>query len=176
MDDLKKEKEVAFYSACVTAWIETRMEYDKTIITLSATGIGLLVTLLSTVGIFGTFHLITVCIALFGFLSAIIITLYVFIKNSDYLENLVNNKSENIRLKKYDVFKNISFYVAVTFIVIAGIIFGVHNQQKGSYMNEEKKKIVKEEIKQRSLEGLDQLKPKPNDSTTNKTSEKKEKK
>lgn len=176
MDDLQKEKEVAYYTACVTAWIESRMEYDKTIITLSATGIGLLVTLLSTVGIFGTLHLITISIALFGFLSAILITLYVFIKNSDYLEKLVKDQKKNISLKKLDLWKNISFYVAVISIVISGVIFGINNQLKGNNMSEQKKKIVNDHTKQRSLEGLEKLKPKPNDSTTNKTPEKKEKK
>ncbi len=43
-------KEVAFFSAVVGAWIETRMEKDKTLLSLATAGIGLLVTLLTAVG------------------------------------------------------------------------------------------------------------------------------
>lgn len=44
-------KNIAYYSVLVNAWIQTRMERDKTLVTLSAAAVGLLVTLLTTVGI-----------------------------------------------------------------------------------------------------------------------------
>jgi hypothetical protein len=40
-DDIKK-KEIAFYTAGVTAWYNTSLEHDKSLFTLSAGGIGLL--------------------------------------------------------------------------------------------------------------------------------------
>src|SRR4051812_12163082 len=49
-DPLADQKQVAFYGAVVTAWVETAMEKDKTLLSLSTGGIGLLVTLLTTVG------------------------------------------------------------------------------------------------------------------------------
>ncbi|MGY0582644.1 MAG: hypothetical protein ACW7DV_11235, partial [Paraglaciecola chathamensis] len=44
-------KNVAFYSTLLSAWIQTKMERDKTLITLSSAAIALLVTMLTTVGI-----------------------------------------------------------------------------------------------------------------------------
>ncbi|PKF49010.1 hypothetical protein AT251_22010 [Enterovibrio nigricans] len=45
-----KEKEVEFYAATVGAWLNTKFELDKSLLTLSTGAIGLLVTLLTTVG------------------------------------------------------------------------------------------------------------------------------
>ena len=49
--DKNVQKEIALYSAVVQAWAGTRMEKDRSILNLSAAGIGLLVTLLTTVGV-----------------------------------------------------------------------------------------------------------------------------
>jgi len=44
-------KNIAHYAAILNAWIRTKMERDKVLITLSAGGVGLLITLFSTAGI-----------------------------------------------------------------------------------------------------------------------------
>ena len=49
-DSQHAQKEIAFYSKVVEAWVATRMEKDKTLLSLATGGIGLLVTLLSTLG------------------------------------------------------------------------------------------------------------------------------
>ena len=49
-DSVRDAKAVAFYSAAVQAWVTTRMEKDRALLNLAAGGIGLLVTLLTTVG------------------------------------------------------------------------------------------------------------------------------
>lgn len=43
-------KNIAHYSVLLDAWIQTRTERDKTLVTLSAAGVGLLVTILTTAG------------------------------------------------------------------------------------------------------------------------------
>ena len=43
-------KNIAHYQTLLSAWIGTKMERDKTIVTLYAAAIGLLVTLLTTLG------------------------------------------------------------------------------------------------------------------------------
>ena len=47
---VRDSKEVAFYGAVVEAWIGTRMEFDKSLLTLSLAGIGVVITLLTAVG------------------------------------------------------------------------------------------------------------------------------
>ncbi len=71
-------KDVAFYSAVVSAWVETKMERDRTIVTLSAGAIGLLVTLLTTVGVKAPFTLWLYAGALVGFGVAAICTIVIF--------------------------------------------------------------------------------------------------
>lgn len=45
-DELKQQKELALYTAQVDAWVTTSFERDKSLLTLSAGGIGLLLTIL----------------------------------------------------------------------------------------------------------------------------------
>lgn len=49
--EIEDLKTVEYYSAAVTAWFNTALEHDKSILTLAAGGIGLLITLLTTVGL-----------------------------------------------------------------------------------------------------------------------------
>jgi hypothetical protein len=50
LDELKG-KNVAHYSVLLAAYIQTKMEHDKTLVTLSAAGIGLLLTIISLTGL-----------------------------------------------------------------------------------------------------------------------------
>lgn len=43
-DEIEDQKRVEFYSAGLAAWYATRLEHDKSLLTLSAGGIGLLMT------------------------------------------------------------------------------------------------------------------------------------
>ena len=43
-------KNIAHYSTLLAAWIQTKMEIDKTLVTLSTAAIALLVTILTAVG------------------------------------------------------------------------------------------------------------------------------
>ena len=84
-DDTRKQKDVAFYSSLVGAWIETRMERDKTIIVLSAGGIGLLVGIVSTSGVESAWELTFYAVALLAFLGAILVCLWVLRRNAGNL-------------------------------------------------------------------------------------------
>lgn len=42
-NSLDEQKSVTYYSALVNAWIATRMEKDKQLLTLSSAGIGLII-------------------------------------------------------------------------------------------------------------------------------------
>lgn len=55
--DLANKKEELYLSAVINGWIETRMERDRTLLALSTGGVGLLVTLVTTVGPPGSFIL-----------------------------------------------------------------------------------------------------------------------
>lgn len=48
-EEIDDQKRVEYYAASVNAWFNTSLEHDKSLFTLSAGGIGLLITLLTTV-------------------------------------------------------------------------------------------------------------------------------
>ena len=106
-------KNIAYYSALVQAWIQTRMERDKTLCTLSAAGIGLLVTLLTTVGVDFRWELIPCALAFIGFVVTIWCTINIYMRNSESIESIVNeSKKEKPSLAKLDRWAEYAFIFA----------------------------------------------------------------
>lgn len=128
-DELKKQKEkdeeVAWYSALVHAWVATRMELDKSILTLSAGAVGLLVTLLINFGVNTQCELLLYIVSLVLFLIAISCALAIFFYNSVLIGNLCKKDyKENRLLKRLDRALILSFAagifstVALAFITV----------------------------------------------------------
>ena len=78
-------KNVANYQVLLSALVQTSTDRNKAIITLSALSIGLLITILTTIGINGWFQLIFVVLALIFFIAAIILSLRIYELNADHL-------------------------------------------------------------------------------------------
>ena len=53
--EISNDKQTAYFAALVEAWLQTRMEKDKSLLMLAAGGVGVLVTLLTTTGIHSPF-------------------------------------------------------------------------------------------------------------------------
>ncbi len=51
-------KNIAHFSVMLSAWVQTKMERDKTLVTLSSAAIGLLITLITTVGVNDWYELV----------------------------------------------------------------------------------------------------------------------
>lgn len=115
-----KEKELVYYEALINAWVQTRMERDKTIISLSAAGIGLLVTLITT---FRTLNLWLTGAASICFLITIGIILYIYKRNADYLARAIKGEKGNDRLLEIcDVVAMMTFLTAFICMALLGII------------------------------------------------------
>jgi hypothetical protein len=82
-------KSVAYYSAAVTAWFTTSLEYDKSLLTLSAAGIGLHLTLLTTVGVKSSEALVLYLAAVACFAVSLLIALRVLRLNQDHIEGII---------------------------------------------------------------------------------------
>src|SRR5690606_22453277 len=103
LSQLEKKKQIeigqetSYYSALINGWINTRIESDKSILTLSVSAIGLLFTLLMTIHISDVYTQILFLLAILCFLFCAIITIKVFDKNADLLQSIANNTniSEN---------------------------------------------------------------------------------
>jgi hypothetical protein len=153
----KSQKKVAYYSALVNAWIQTKMEVDKTLIIISSAGIGFLITIISKLDINNVTELIIYLSAFISFFIVIITCVEVFRKNAVYIKNIIDEKDDNHKsLDTYSFVAKLFFTLALIFILILGINIGVKQLKKGGMEMEEKKgKLVTNE----GLGGLHKLKP-----------------
>jgi hypothetical protein len=147
-------KNVAYYSVLLQTWIETRMTRDKTLVTLSAGGIGLLVTLLTTVGVSRLWQVGLYVISFAGFLVTIERALDIYQKNSQQIEHdLRGESSQHLKLDAFDKVSIRAFYVGVVFAFLIAISSALtHTSKEVSVMSEYEK---------RSLDGISNLKPQP---------------
>lgn len=122
--NLKDNKEVQYYMALVTAWINTKMEHDKTIITLSAAAIGLLITILTTKGTAERWHIWFFGFTFTCYLVAIITAILIFQENSVRIEHEVTNQDthHDLKLQRLDNVVRWSFFTGTICFVIIGII------------------------------------------------------
>lgn len=124
-------KEVEYYAAQVNAWFNTKFEHDKSLLTLSAGGIGLLVTLLSTVGINSLGALVLCVLALVSFIICLTILLWIFRRNAKHLEDVCQNKATSDPvLALLDKLAMLSFLSGVVFSAIVSISTAINSYQE----------------------------------------------
>lgn len=131
--------EVEHYAALVNAWFGTRLEYDKNVLTLSAGGIGLLLTLLTAVGISTSESVFLYSAALISFLISLVCILIIFKRNSTYLEKCIQNTApaSEPSLMLLDNTALAAFGIGVLFTTIIALSTAVQ-----SYTNHIKEEIM----------------------------------
>lgn len=168
-DKAKQQKNIAYYTALVNAWIQTKMEHDKTLISLSAGGIALLITILSTVGVKHRWEFLLYGVALLSFIVTAAISMFIFDRNSKYIETILIKKKEsrdNV-LRIYDKLSRCFFILAVLVSVTIGIVTAYNklneSNEKGDLQmcDEKKTEDTKQEkiLTEKSLNGLGELNP-----------------
>lgn len=126
----EQEKDVQFYSAAVNAWFGTQLEHDRSLLTLSAGGIGLLVTLLSTIGVKSPETVVLYVAALMSFLTCLGAVLWIFKRNAKHLEDIVeNNVARDPLLGALDSIAIGSFFVSVVLSAIIGVSAAIQSLQ-----------------------------------------------
>lgn len=165
-------KNIAHYSVLLCAWIETRMERDKTLVTLSAAAIGLLVTILTTVGAKHFWEIPLFAVAVAAFLVTIWSTLIIYQLNSQHLEGAIRGSSErDPRFEKYDKRSILAFIIGA----IAALLIGISSASY-QFTNTEASKMADKEKSsghsgkpttlKRSLDGITKLNPQAPQQTT----------
>ncbi|MEQ1485683.1 hypothetical protein [Methyloglobulus sp.] len=134
-EEIDEQERIEYYAASVTAWFNSSLEYSKSILTLSAGGIGILITLITTFGLDSAEALVLHCFAIICFLIALISTLIVFQQNKTYIEEIQSGKntSNDPVLSILDVIVLWAFGLGVVFTAIIGISTAIH-----SYTTKEK--------------------------------------
>ena len=156
--ELIDEKKIAWYAASLDAWYATRLEHDRSLLTLSAGGIGLLITLESTVGIRSLTAVICFPLAVLAFIVCVGAVLLIFKGNSDHLEKVVHGKEEHsFRLAVLDRIAICAFFAGVVLssaVSFSGAIRSVENRV--SNMKDGKETSV---YAADSINGIHRMKP-----------------
>lgn len=128
-EELEQQKTIEYFAAAYAAWYATRLEYDKGLLTLSAGGIGLMITLVTTVGVFSAFALCLYALAIFSFSICIGLVLYIFNKNSQHIVDVLlsNDQVVDEKLVWLDKFAGWSFGIGIFFSLILGVTTGCHS-------------------------------------------------
>jgi hypothetical protein len=156
-------KNVQHYAVLLRAWIETRMERDRTLVALSSAGIGLLVTILTTVGAPRAWMLFLYLGSFFGFLATIWASIRIYQLNSDKLELEIRGTEspgyKPINLAPYDRFSVGAFLFGVVFAISIGLSAATLSRisAKEQAVPVERQHAPAEEI--RSLQGIENLRP-----------------
>lgn len=159
-------KDRAFYSAMISAWLNTKLERDKQLLTLSTSAIGLLVTLLRTVGVSNFSQILLFGAALIAFLFTVISVIWILGKNANHIEQMLNgSETESRHLAFLDRVATISFIMGMVMVVIIGMYSAkISLIEKGTNMNQDN--IVnthRESVKTNndSWNGVHKLRPQP---------------
>lgn len=124
-----EQKAVAYYSAAVTAWFTTSLEHDKSLLTLSSAGIGLLLTLLTTAGLKSAEGLVLYIGAILCFTAALLAVLRVFRLNQNHIEDIISARvsGPDPALGRLDLFAITSFGVGVALTAVIGVSAAIHS-------------------------------------------------
>jgi hypothetical protein len=168
-------KEVEFYAAMVNAWLNTKFEHDKSLLTLSAGAIGLLITLVSTVGVQSRGALALYGLALGAFVICLSALLWIFRRNAKHLEGVVQGgQTTDSVLTVLDRIAAWSFWCGVLFSAIVGTQTALHSYGETEREMAEKKttqgvpaydsvngiaNMAPQGIQKRSVEGIANLNP-----------------
>lgn len=177
--ELREKKDVAYYQVGLTAWYNTALERDKSLLTLSTAGIGLLITLAKTQGISSAEALILHIIAMLSFLICLTCVLVIFKENKKHIEKVINGINTDNTLGILDNTAIITFSIGVLFSVIISISSAIHSysEKEKTMANEEKIISLRESVNgiqnlapskpmTPSVDGIQNLKPQPKPSAT----------
>jgi len=122
-----KEKQKAFENIMLNAWLTTKLEHDKQLLSLSVTAIGLLVTLLRITGVRHFLELFIFTLTLGAFLITVISVLAILRKNADYIEMALQESGAEKTSCDLDKIACCSFTTGIILVAIIGIMSAAEN-------------------------------------------------
>ncbi|EJF1759380.1 hypothetical protein ACX843_003574 [Vibrio cholerae] len=162
-----------FNTAALNAWYATKLERDKHLFSISSVGIGVLVTLVTTVGLKNYYAAIIFFLAVFAFFSAICAILWIFNANADYLVAVVSGSDEpSLLLAILDRIALSSFLLGMIFSVIFGIFSAIDNINKEPVMSGENKAVYTNTptVARESYNGINKMRKPMQDQSPNQAS------
>jgi len=162
-ESLESKKELAHYTTVLQAWVATRMEKDRTLLTLATGGIGLLATLLKTVGPDSSTELVLYALAGVSFVVTIVAAIRIFERNSQHLQDVIVNgkRDDDPILVRLDRVVFGSFVLGVILTGAIALLSGYTHPRKDASMPHEDRETTKimSGTEQKSLTGIGKLAP-----------------
>jgi hypothetical protein len=113
--------DTSFRNTLINAWISSRMERDKSLLTVSAAAVGLLVALLQDFDEPALPQFVCYIVAFGAFATAIVTAIKIFGRNSDYIFNLVSDPQtpdKDPELERLDNRITRSFYIGLVALAL----------------------------------------------------------
>jgi hypothetical protein len=122
-----KGKNIAHYSVLLSAWIQTRMERDKTLVTLSLAGVGFLITIVNVVGLNSNLSAVLFAVSFLGFMLTIWSSLEIYERNAKHLERELRGAEATrdqkpLKLEQFDKLSKWAFLIAALCAIFGGTI------------------------------------------------------
>ncbi len=136
----QEQKEIEFYAASLNAWLNTKLERDKSLLALSSGALGLLITLISTIGVTSIESLVLHILALMCFVLSLSSVLWVLGRNATHLQRIVLHDEKNdALLDTLDKTAVVSFIAGVVFTSVIGVSVAISKYvDKESVVSEKK--------------------------------------
>ena len=96
-----REKNNIYYGAMLSAWLNTKIERDKQLLTLSSSAIGLLVTLLRTIGTSTIFETCCYALSMLAFLITVISVLLILDENAKHVADVVDGVESESKILSF---------------------------------------------------------------------------
>lgn len=117
-------KKIEYFSQSYAAFVNTRLEKDKSLLTLSVAGLGFIVSKLPSAQSSTPLQYILFTFCAFSFLTCILYILKIFDQNAEYLQSIISkkppwhNESLKTQLDKSDKYSTYSFISGVITTII----------------------------------------------------------
>lgn len=135
LDDSKKAE---FYSQGVAAWFNSALEHDKSLLTLSVAGIGVLISLMSA-AIDSVSSLLLYVAAILAFMICLVSVLLIYKRNKKHIVDVFSGKNEDdSMLEIMDMSASYSFVAGMLLSALLGISSAINTYlDKGKNMANE---------------------------------------
>lgn len=160
-DKIQNQRSVEFYSQSYASFYNTKMEKDKSILTVSAGGIGFLVTYISIFKNIAIYEYIIFVMSTISFLISIFSIIKIFGDNADYIIEITttdDTASSECKLETLDKIATYSFYIGILLAVMFGFSASYKHINKEIIVADEKHSESRVQVSNESLAGADILK------------------
>jgi hypothetical protein len=158
---LNDSKQAEFYSQGVAAWFNSALEHDKSLLTLSVAGVGVLVSMMQA-AIDSVCSLLLYAGAILAFMVCLVSVLMIFKRNKKHILDVFNGQATDDPLLGFlDSSASFSFFIAMLLSALLGISSAITiYSDKGKKMaNENSKNASQPTVVYDSVNGLAKLNP-----------------